>query len=184
MKAMDLLKQETGSVMIVALLVLVILTIIGIGANRTTTTDIQIAANHKFHKVAFYNADSGVYASPKVISSAIDGGANPTGTGFTYLDGGTDAFFRELMGYDSNDSTTDLSFVLGGENVEVDVQRDRTENLAGGGAEFAAGAEGIGSGSAGGFAIYYDLDSFGDGPSNAISNVGAEYRKVNVPGGL
>jgi len=184
MKAIILLENEKGSVMVVALMVLVILTIIGIGANRTTTTDIQIAANQKFHKVAFYNADAGVYATPKLVSSAIDTGANPTGTGFTYVDTGTDVFFKELMGYNSNDSTADLSFAMGGESVEVDVQRDRTENLAGGGAEFAAGAEGIGSGSAGGFAIYYDLDSFGDGPNGATSNVGAEYRKVNVPGGL
>ena len=78
----------------------------------------------------------------------------------------------------------DLKFVLGGESVEVDVQRDRVENLAGGGAEFSSGAEGIGSGSAGGFATYFDLDSFGDGPNNATSNIGAEYRKVDTPGGL
>jgi Tfp pilus assembly protein PilX len=184
MKTILLLKNEQGSVMVIALLVLIVLTLVGIGANRTTTTDIQIAANEKFHKVAFFNADAGVYATPKLISSAIDEGANPTGTSFTYLDAGTDAFFRELMGYDSNDATRDLSFVLGGENVEVDVQRTRAESLAGGGAEFAAGAEGVGSGSAGGFAIYYAFDSFGDGPKNATSNVGATYRKVNVPGGL
>jgi hypothetical protein len=184
MKTAVLLRSEKGSVMVVALLVLIILTIIGIGANNTTSTDIQIAANEKFHKVAFYNADAGVYGTPKIVSSAIDGGANPTGTGFTYLDAGTDAFFRELMGYDSDDSTTDLSFSLGGESIAVDVQRDRAEPLAGGGAEFAAGAEGVGSGSAGGFAVYFDLDSFGSGPRNAMSNIGAEYRKVNVPGGL
>lgn len=177
-------KDEQGSVMVVALLVLIILTVIGIGANNTTSTDIQIAANEKFHKLAFYNADAGVYATPKLISDAIDSGANPSGTGFTYLDTGTDKFFRELMGYDTNDSDRDIRFVLGGRNVELDVQRNRAESLAGGGAEFAAGAEGIGSGSSGGFATYYDLDSFGDGPSSATSNVGATYRKVNVPGGL
>ncbi|MBW2108169.1 MAG: hypothetical protein JRI36_05815 [Deltaproteobacteria bacterium] len=183
-KIRALCRNENGSVLIVALLVLVILTIIGIGANDTTTTDIRIAANEKFHKVAFYNADAGVYATPKLISSALDQGANPSGTGFTYLDSSADAFYRELMGYDAYDTDRDVSFTLDGHNVELDVERDRTETLAGGGAEFAAGAEGIGSGSAGGFAIYYDLDSFGDGPNGASSNVGATYRKVDVPGGL
>ncbi len=184
MRTAAIIEDEKGSALIVVLLVLVILTLIGIGANDTTTTDIQIAANEKHHKVAFYHADAGVYATPKLISEAIEDGENPSGTAFSYLDAGTDAFFREIMGYDNDDSDTDIRFTLGGQNVDVDVQRNRTETLAGGGAEFASGADGVGTGSAGGFAIYYDFDSFGDGPGNATSNVGAAYRKVNVPGGL
>ncbi len=184
MKMVTVLRNEEGSALIVALLCLVLLTLIGIGATNTTTTDIHIAKNEKFHKIAFYHADSGVYATPKLISAAVDGGANPSGTSFTYLDGGTDTFFREVMGYDAYDSDMDIRFALGGENVEVDVERDRTDTLAGGGAEFATGAEGVGTGSAGGVAIYYDMDSFGDGPNSTTSNVGAVYRKVFVPGGL
>lgn len=184
MKMVAILRSEEGSALIVALLVLVLLTLVGIGANNTTSTDMQIAANQKFHKMAFYHADAGVYATPKLISEAIDGGANPAGSSFTYLDSGTDIFFRELMGYDTYDSDTDVRFALGGHNVDVDVERDRTETLAGGGAEFASGAEGVGSGSASSIAVFFNLDSFGDGPRNASSNIGAVYRKVNVPGGL
>lgn len=184
MKMLRVIINEDGSALIVALLCLVILTLIGIGATNTTTVDIQIAKNEKFHRVAFYHADAGVYATPKLISKALDEGANPSGTIFTYLDAGTDTFFRELMGFDAYDSDRDLRFAICGDNVEVDVERDRAESLAGGGAEFAAGAEGIGSGSAGGIAIYYNMDSLGDGPNNTTSNVAAIYRKVDVPGGL
>ena len=179
-----MLGNENGSALIVTLLVLAILTLVGIGANNTASTDIQIAANEKFHKMAFYHADAGVYATPKLISSAIDGGSNPSGTGFSYLDTGTDIFYRELMGYDAYDSNVDVSFSLGGENVWVDVARDRTETLAGGGAEFASGAEGVGAGSAGSIATFFAMNSFGQGPNSSDSNVGAVYRKVDVPGGL
>jgi len=178
------LRNENGSALIVTLLVLVILTLVGIGANNTTSTDIQIAANQKFHKMAFYHADAGVYATPKLISSAIADSSNPSGTGFSYLDAGTDVFYRELMGYDAYDSDPDVSFSLGGEDVRVDVQRSKTETLAGGGAEFASGAEGVGTGSVGSIAIFFDMDSFGDGPNSSDSNVGAIYRKVDLPGGL
>ena len=42
-----ILRNDRGSVLIIALLVLVLLTIIGISATNTTTTDIQIASNEK-----------------------------------------------------------------------------------------------------------------------------------------
>jgi hypothetical protein len=176
--------HEKGSVMIVALFILIILTLLGIMATTTTETEIRIAGNQKFHKIAFQNADSGVYSSPKVISGAFDGGAEPAWAGVTYLGaGGT--FYREIMGYDPYDSAPDLRFILGGYNIDVDVNRAGQEIIPGGSAEFASGAEGIGSGSAGGVGILYDMDSLGEGPSAALSYVEAVYRKVvGTAGGL
>ena len=55
-----ILRNDRGSVLIIALLVLVLLTIIGISATTTTTTDIQIAGNEKVHSMAFYAADAGI----------------------------------------------------------------------------------------------------------------------------
>jgi hypothetical protein len=187
-------KNEDGSVLIVALLILVLLTIIGISATTTTNIELQIAGNEKFHKIAFYHADSGVYTIPKLISACIDSGAEINiGSGTTepnieYTTGSSSTlFYRQIMDYDTyiDPSPKDIQFTLGGNNVQVDVRRDRAVNLAGGAVEFAAGAEGIGAGSSGGVAIYYEMDSFGDGPANSISNVSAFYRKVvGAPGGL
>ena len=56
----QILTNDRGSVLIIALLVLVLLTIIGISATNTTTTDIQIASNEKVHSMAFYAADAGI----------------------------------------------------------------------------------------------------------------------------
>ncbi len=193
-----IIKNEDGSALIFAILILALLTLIGISATTTSTIEVQIAGNDKFHKMAFYGADSGVYTIPKVISRALDEHATPgnlvnhTYGAFTYLDTGTDddgssgsTFYRELAGFAPNDTSPDIKFALGGDDVEVDVERDRAENLVGGGAEFASGSEGLGAGSTGGVAIFYDLDSFGSGPSNSLSNIGAVYRKVvGTAGGL
>jgi hypothetical protein len=186
-------KNEDGSVLIVALLILVFLTIIGISATTTTNIELQVAGNQKFHKNAFYHADSGVYTIPKIISACIDSGTEINiGSGTTEPDirysteSSSTLFSGQVMGYDTYDGgTKDIEFTLSGFDVVVDVRRDRVENLAGGAVEFAAGAEGIGAGSSGGVAIYYEMDSLGDGQANSISNVSAVYRKVvGVPGGL
>ena len=183
-------KHEEGSVTVVALLILVLITIIGISVTTTTEIEQRIAGNYKFSKIAFYNADSGIYTTPKLISACIDAGAEintgagTTAPGITYL-GSSGTFYREIMGFDLYDSDWDIRFSLGGLNGDVDIDRFAQETLPGGGAEFASGAEGIGVGSAGGVAILYDIDSFGSGPANSTSNVGAVYRKVlGVPGGL
>ncbi len=176
-------KNEEGFVLVIALLILVFLTIIGISATTTTQIELQISGNEKSYRIAFYNADSGVYATPKLISACLDNGAEQDVAGLTYL-GSSGTFYREIMGYDAHDSDKDIRFTLSGFNVDVDVERTGQETLAGGGAEFASGAEGIGAG-AGGVAILYDMDSFGEGPNSSLSNVGAVYRKVlGVPGGL
>jgi hypothetical protein len=102
----------------------------------------------------------------------------------TYL-GAPDTFYREIMGFDAYDSSPDIRFILGGFNVNVDVKHAGQVIIAGGSAEFASGAEGVGSGSAGGVGIIYEMDSLGQGPSAAVSNVDAVYRKViGTAGGL
>lgn len=52
-----IIKNEEGSVLVVALLVLVAMTVIGIAAISTSSLDTRIAGNEKFHKIAFYAAE-------------------------------------------------------------------------------------------------------------------------------
>lgn len=184
--------NEDGFVFIVALFVLILLTIIGISATSTTTIDLQISQNDKASKIAFYNADGGIYPTVKLISQTINAGAKievPDLGAIKYRDrpAGEDPstdFFNQVMGYDAYDAgTLDIQFNLGIYSVNVDVNRTGQKTLVGGGAEFASGAEGIGGGTS--VAAYFAVDSFGSGPTGANSNVGANYRKVvGVPGGL
>ena len=177
-------RNEKGSMMVVVLLILVILTLVGITAATTSKVEVQVAGNQKFHKIAFHHADSGIYTTPKLISAAFDTGTELSVSGISYL-GSTGDFYREIMGYDSHDSERDVRITLAGYDVDMDVNRLGTETLAGSGAEFASGAEGIGVGSTGGVAVVYGLDSLGEGPSKSFSNIAAVYRKiVGTPGGL
>ena len=182
--------NEDGFVLIVTLFVLILLTIIGISATSTTTIDLQISQNDKAAKIAFYNADGGIYPTVKLISQSINEGAEISGGDLGTIGylvrpaGDTTDFFSQVMGYDAYDAgTLDIQFNLGNNSVNVDVNRTGQKTLVGGGAEFASGAEGIGGGSS--VAAYFAVDSFGSGPYSANSNVGANYRKVvGVPGGL
>ena len=189
----SILKNEQGSVLLLAVMMMIVLTLIGIAATTTSTIEIQISGNDKFHKMAFYNTDAGVYAIPKIISRAINDKATPDiGSSFDYLDDNEDVtgsatypdFFNELSGLKAYDNgNKDISFKNDGVNLtEVDVERLEVVNLAGGGAEYASGAEGGGSSLKG---IYFGIDSFGEGPNNSLSNLGARYLKVvGAAGGM
>src|SRR5512145_549993 len=55
----DIISRENGNVTVIALMILVILTIIGISASRTSTTDMQIARNQIPHKQDFFISEGG-----------------------------------------------------------------------------------------------------------------------------
>ena len=58
---MSLYKGEQGSITIVALLILVVLTILGVTITRTTTLDLRIGTNELIRKQNFYVAEGGIY---------------------------------------------------------------------------------------------------------------------------
>lgn len=192
--------DESGFVLVASLLILMILVVIGFAATNTATIEIQIAGNEKVHKMAFYNGDSGIFTAPKVISQAIEDDADPAVAPDITIFGadetsytpdytvGSGRFYREIMGFveDGTAGDFDMQFVLGGFNVDVDIDHAGTMPLPGGaGAEFASGSSGIGAGSTGGYEIRYDLTSTGYGPVNAQSQILARYRKIpGTAGGL
>jgi len=94
MKNMEMLGNEEGSVLIVALIMLVLLTIIGISASSTSNIEIQISGNEKIFKQNFFRAeaaamhgvqgleDTDLAASPPswLIASASDDEIRNVGT--------------------------------------------------------------------------------------------------------
>jgi Na+-transporting methylmalonyl-CoA/oxaloacetate decarboxylase gamma subunit len=56
----DFLKRENGVVIIIALLMLLVLTLIGISAISTTTFDTNISGNERLGADAFYASEAGV----------------------------------------------------------------------------------------------------------------------------
>ena len=55
------IQNEVGSMMVVALLILAVLTTIGIAGITGSKTEQQIAASEQIHKMAFYAAEAGRY---------------------------------------------------------------------------------------------------------------------------
>ena len=88
MKMPSVLNNEQGSVLIASLLTLALLTLIGIGAISTTTSDMHVSGNEKSYKLAFYAAEAArgyVAASP-----ALYGPNNITVGGKVYLPNNAD----------------------------------------------------------------------------------------------
>jgi type IV pilus assembly protein PilX len=54
------LKDEQGTILVVALIMLTLLTLIGISASTTSQIEIQISGNDKQHKAIFYAAEAGI----------------------------------------------------------------------------------------------------------------------------
>ncbi len=61
--------NERGTVLVISIMILALLTFLGIAALDTTSTEIRISANDRVYKQAFYAADTGIsYAVQSNIS--------------------------------------------------------------------------------------------------------------------
>lgn len=60
--------EEKGFVLITALLIMIILTLVGIGAILNSSVEINISRNERLHKEAFYSADAGGALVPRIIN--------------------------------------------------------------------------------------------------------------------
>lgn len=75
-KVTNILKQESGFVLVTALVIMLLLIVIGISSTTTTSIGLQISGNERRHNMAFYaaeasrahvQADSDLYGSKNVI---------------------------------------------------------------------------------------------------------------------
>ncbi len=99
-------QKEGGFVLIVAMLILLLLSVIGITVIRTANTDLQIAGNDRRAKHAFYKADGGTEAAIEMLEEnlACPGGFQAPATfnnddASTFLNlGGVDVFDVQFAG--------------------------------------------------------------------------------------
>lgn len=204
------LNSEKGFVLIVTMLVLVVLTVLCIGALDSSTFEVQIAANDRLSRVAFNLADGGLYSAGKLISETIErtsdpayGAASgllfvnipaPMNSGLAPSPNAVDIYHQRVLGLTplrnvAADGPYDfmLSVPNGQGDIYTRIEARATEVMAGGGAEFASGSAGVGTGSAAGVAITYDIDvdSYAGVNRNAQSQLAVRYRKVlGAAGGL
>ena len=74
-KITSIINNQQGSVIIMAVIILVLLSIIGIAATNTSTTEVQISTNALLNNVAFYTADSGIEAGRAALNNIKIGDA-------------------------------------------------------------------------------------------------------------
>jgi hypothetical protein len=146
-----IIKNENGSVLVIAVLILLALTLIGISAISTSDIDIRISGNDKFHKMAFFAADAGV----------------------PYVAGHPD-----LYGPDNTTLGGQLTFPdIADPNATYPLSNQLQFN---GNVSYVGKTNLIGTGDSAGevFAINYELESTSTGTGNGTSNVQAGfYRK-------
>lgn len=65
----SVLNNEDGSVLVLALIMLVLLTLIGIAASRTASIDIQITGNDIIYKQNFYMAEAGAMEAAQTLET-------------------------------------------------------------------------------------------------------------------
>ncbi len=63
------LTGDSGSALIISILVLFILTVLGMALMMTTTTETQIAANYRWGEMAFFNADAALEYGKNVLAT-------------------------------------------------------------------------------------------------------------------
>lgn len=190
----NLMGNEKGSVLLISLLILLVLSMLGLQALNTTDIELAVTTNDRTYKEALNAADGGSYVAIKVVSQALNDSSSPTLIApLSYIanDGTTDSnppnpdtFYNELLGVDSYETENDLAFpVSPTTTVVADVEALGVVNLAGGGAEFASSYSGVGA--SGPKGARYGVRVRSTAPNNSTAQVYVQYQKaLGVAGGL
>jgi len=183
---MPMLGKEDGSALVIALLILVVLTLVGQIATRTSTTEIQISANDKRHNITFYEADGATELASELLEQNIAcpmGFVNQTRGGLLRVENGALAFWQNGDDDATTPSDTNRDFylpvnygALPHTNVTVG---GHSEFALGSAIQMAAGYVGKGKGSAAsGTYLIYDIGTQRVGLNRSESMVWVKWRHM------
>ena len=153
-KKFSFLNNEKGSVLLIAVVFLLLLTVIGIFATTTSTIEIQISGNDKIQKMVFYAADSGI--SYVAVHDELYGTSNVTeGEKLTFPDP------------DNPDAVYPLSNQLNVNGEVSYIEKTQMPEESG----YSAGTV---------FAICYEVESNATGPNNGARSVNAGFYRIGL----
>jgi Tfp pilus assembly protein PilX len=161
------LHSQEGAALVIAVLILLVLTVIGIYAVTTATFETRIAGNERVLKDAFYAADGGIDYGRHVIVLSLTNQSLPAGANADDEDDLNDEI-RGFGDYPNSPVRPDI----GNSTMNIQVDRIKAEEPPGTSHEFG------GVVSEKQTSIYYRLDSTSSGLANASSEVEATYRHV------
>lgn len=183
----EMLRNEEGSALVIALIIMVVLTLLGTVATRTSTTELKIADNNKWHKLTFYEADGATELATELIEQNIEE------IGFDDLIMGTDNLIA-VTTFDfalneiedaTTPSDTNRDFFLPSGYVAPEPHTNFTvggqvDFVPGSSLQMAAAYEGRGKSAAqGGTQIIYDVVTQRVGLQNREAIVRVQWRHVN-----
>ena len=186
---------EKGAALIIAMMILVSISFLGLFAIRTTSVDLLVSGNERLNFQTFHAADGGTQLGSRVLRDLLNSYSTVSYGGIVLLD--ESCFRNEIYGFpgDCNDKDTDtpsndpdMTFPDFTQHIAVNIDVDQEGSvkfLPGSGMEFSSEYEGTGSGAAkGGTAVTYSIFAQSEGSNNATSLVDIRYRHgIGMPGG-
>jgi Tfp pilus assembly protein PilX len=186
--------SQTGSTLMIVLLVLASVTSLGVMAIMTGDTEQDVAANDKFHKMAFNSADSACEMTSELIEQNIEERGFSTGTwgngkvgikksNFymneeSFDDPGTSDIDESLWNRPT-ETSQDIEIPDIGNGVAYVNTYANTALSTGSAIEIAAGYEGTAKGLAGGGGqMVFEIRSLADGPVDSQARVWLRWRHL------
>lgn len=181
---MKRLRNQSGSALLFAILMLALLTIIGLSASSNTTLELLIAGNDKGHRQAFYYADGANEITKVLIEEAIAerGWSDHSGSDITLgkvhlLD--KDFFLADALGSTQADADNRAATVDFGRGRTSLVVGGNSRLSSGGAVQMLAGYEGQGKASAAGGAwIIYDIRTQHESPTKSKVKIASQWRHM------
>jgi hypothetical protein len=176
------LKSETGTTIVVALMIIAIISILAISDIYSSFTETNIATQDVRYKMAFYRADGGTQLAAELLEQNVNCVAGFTSSTIGDVAVDVPDFWLNLSAGAPSDTNRDFHFPSGYSpgaphtNIAVG---GSTALSAGGAIQMAAGYEGKGKGAAvGGAYIAYDIVSGHVGSFNSRAMVRLQWRHV------
>jgi len=183
------LKNENGSLLVISLIILMLLTLIGIAITTTASLELQIAGNERLHKNSFYRADGGSEISYELLEQNLGcaGGftnSTITGTGSSLsLEVVKLNFWQNSPAANQNFETNrdfyfPSNYAAGTPHTNFTVGGNVSFST-GSAIQMVSGYEGKGKGvGAGGAHILYDVYSQHIGTNNSQAAIKTQWRHV------
>jgi hypothetical protein len=77
LKIASILKNEEGSLIVLTIMILVMLTIVGLAASNISTTEVQIATSELIYQRNFYRAEAAAMEAAQLLENLADPQAAP-----------------------------------------------------------------------------------------------------------
>ena len=189
-----ILGNEEGSLIVVAIFLIAIISLVGTIALKTSVTEIQTASNFMRYNIAFYNADGATYLGSELLEQNVScpngfynddvGGTEEAYVGDVAVEAGKLSFWKHEDTNTSGVSDTDRDiyfpkdYSAGEPHTNLKIGGN-TMLSTGSAIQIAAGYEGTGQSMAGsGAYILYDISALHMNVLNAKSAINIQWRHM------